>query len=57
MKTARVHHGARRRCGAFLAKHPDWESTINRYAAAGLIALQPRERRRADVRKLHGAAR
>jgi hypothetical protein len=32
--------------GAFLAKHPDWESTINRYIADGLIALQPREPRR-----------
>jgi hypothetical protein len=29
--------------GAFLAKHPEWEMTINRYVAAGLIALQPQE--------------
>ena len=26
--------------GAFLAKHPGWESTINHYVAAGRIALQ-----------------
>jgi hypothetical protein len=31
--------------GTFLAKHPDWESTINRYVADGLIALQPRKRK------------
>jgi hypothetical protein len=30
--------------GAFLAKHPNWEITIKRYIAAGLIELQPRKR-------------
>jgi len=31
--------------GAFLVKHPRWESTLNHYIAAGRIALQSRKRK------------